>query len=91
MDGFDIKADIPNQVYLETQLSKIVRMQTIYKTQAKDTSLSSRQRARARDLEQAANGLVNGIKFSISFWLHKNEDLMEMEDVVGEPAVKTIN
>jgi len=87
VEDFDIKTEVPNQIYLETQIARLQRMMLIYKTQSKDTKLSGRQRSRARDLEQATNGMINGIKFSISFWLHKDIDLMELEDVV-EPSVQ---
>ena len=87
-DDFDIKTTVPNQEYLETQLNRLQRMVLIYKTQSSDTKLSGRQRARARDLEQAATGMINGIKFSISFWLHKDENLMELEQVTAEPGLQ---
>ena len=87
-DGFDINTPMPNQEYLESQLNRLQRMCLIYKTQSADTKLSGRQRARARDLEQASNGMINGIKFSISFWLHKDTDLMELEQVTAEPGLQ---
>ena len=87
-EEFDINTPVPNQEYLESQLNRLQRMVLIYKTQSSDAKLSGRQRARARDLEQAANGMINGIKFSISFWLHKDTDLMELEKVTAEPGLQ---
>jgi len=88
VEEFDVNTPVPNQEYLESQLNRLQRMAMIYKTQSSDTKLSGRQRARARDLEQATNGMLNGIKFSISFWLHKDTDLMELEQVTAEPGLQ---
>ena len=90
---FNLDVDIPNQQYLETQLAKLERMRILYRTQSKNPKLAARQRARARDQELATTGMITGIKFSISFWLHKDQDLMKMENVIAEPSVKpeTVN
>jgi hypothetical protein len=47
----------------------------MWEARSTDPALTSRQRARNRDLVQNAAGLINGIKFGISFLLHKDEDL----------------
>lgn len=79
MKDFEDYKDLPNQEYLEAQLSRLYQMKTIYKTQSTNVELSARQRAKARDQEQRSLGLINGIKFAISFWLHENEDLLKLE------------
>lgn len=75
---FEKYKDLPNQEYLEFQIRRLNQMSTVYKTQSVNSELSARQRAKARDLEQRTLGLINGIKFGISFWLHENEDLMKI-------------
>lgn len=79
LSEFDKEKDLPNQEYLEAQLKRLNQMSGIYNTQSSNVNLSPRQRARARDLEQNCLGLINGIKFGISFWLHENEDLNALE------------
>jgi hypothetical protein len=85
VDDFKIPQDIPNQEYLETKVDMLNRMSAIYKSQSRNPQYSARQRARARDLEHNCLGLINGIKFGISFWLHADVDLMKMEPA---PTVK---
>jgi len=77
LESFDErKIGIPNEIYLEEQIAHLRRMICIYKEQSKNKNLSPRHRARARDLEQNAEGLLNGIMFAISFIHHKNTDLI---------------
>lgn len=80
LKDFEEYKDLPNQQYLEAQLTRLYQMKTLYKSQSGNVELSAHQRAKARDLEQRTLGLINGIKFGISFWLHENEDLLKMED-----------
>ena len=60
------KEIVTNQVYLEKQLIQLEALRLMYKQNSQDQRVSSRARARARDLEQNAAGLINGIKFGIS-------------------------
>jgi hypothetical protein len=76
---FDKWKDLPNQKYLEFQINRLEQMLKVYRAGSTDKTLSARIRARNRDLEQNCMGLINGIKFSISFWQHKNKDLAELE------------
>jgi len=80
LKDFDKYKDLPNQQYLEEQLRTLYRMSGIYKVQSINSESSARQRARARDLEQNTLGLINGIKFGISFWLHENQDLAALAE-----------
>jgi hypothetical protein len=82
LNDFEKQKDMPNQVYLETQLTRLHQMNAAYKAQAINAGLSAHQRAKARDLEQNCLGLINGIKFGISFWLHENEDLLKLDTAV---------
>ena len=76
LDSYDGKVEeIKNRSYLTEQTKHLERMITTYYIQSKDPMLSTRHRARARDLEQNAMGLLNGIKFSMAFMLHKDGDL----------------
>jgi hypothetical protein len=70
---------LPNQTYLEEKINLLERLVMLYSTQSRNPQILPRHRARARDLEQNAVGLINGIKFGISFMLHKDMNLAEME------------
>jgi hypothetical protein len=76
---FKISDDMPNREYLEARLEHLTRMSATYRIQSKSPELSARARAKARDMEQNCEGLIHGIKFGISFWLHKDSDLEEMD------------
>jgi len=76
---FDKLKDLPNQKYLEFQINRLEQMLIVYRASSSNKALPARIRARSRDLEQNCVGLINGIKFSISFWQHKNKDLAELE------------
>ena len=78
LNDFEKYKDLPNQEYLEAQLSKLYQMKAIYKTQSGNVKYPAHQRSKSRDLEQRTLGLINGIKFGISFWLHENEDLANL-------------
>lgn len=84
MEDFENYKDLPNQKYLETQLERLYQMKMVYKSQSSNPKLSGHQRAKARDNQQRTLGLINGIKFGISFWLHENEDLLKLENVQGD-------
>lgn len=76
---FPPDGELPNLKYLETQIDHLINMSEFYRAQSRDPRLPARIRARARDLSQNAQGLINGIKFGISFWLHKDVDLADPE------------
>jgi len=67
MDDFDPAKDRTNKEYLESQLIFLNRMVYTYRNNSTDSKFSPRNRARARDLEQNCLGLINGIRFAISF------------------------
>lgn len=77
---------LPNQEYLEYQLSKLQNFALMYQTQSRDPNIPPRLRARARDLEQNTKGLIAGIQFAISFWSFKDQDLIKLENL--EDTVK---
>ena len=81
LDEFEIDETLPNAKYLEQQMGHLARMCAVYKSQSTCPTLTARNRAKARDMEQNALGLINGIKFSISFWLNRDIDLMNAETV----------
>lgn len=75
LEDFDVESFETNQKYLEDQISRLERMQLVYLSQSIDKKVPPRIRARARDLEQNSMGLINGIKFALSFMMQKDEDL----------------
>jgi len=81
VDDFDVRTEMPNQEYLEYQLGKLDEALVSYRAQSKNPKLAAKDRARARDRVQAVTGMIKGIKFSISFWLHKDQDLLKLEDI----------
>jgi hypothetical protein len=70
-EGLNLK----NLGYLDFHLGRLERMQAVWEANSQDPQFSVRQRARSRDLSQCAQGLVNGIKFGISFIQHQDTDL----------------
>lgn len=71
--------DTPNLEYLEKNIERLEQLALMFYSQSKDPNMPPRLRARARDLQQNTLGLINGIKFGISFWLHRDQDLLELE------------
>lgn len=63
--------------YLEGQLNNLEKMVISYRVQSQNKELSPRIRARSRDLEQNAMGLLNGIKFALSFLDHQDKEDIE--------------
>lgn len=84
IDEFKVDKNLPNVEYLEHQMSHLARMCAVYKSQSINVKLSARNRAQARDLEQTCLGLINGIKFGISFCLNKDVDLMNVDHTKEE-------
>lgn len=79
-ENFSIREDLPNKEYLETYITYLEKMIKSYKLQSEDKNVSNLVRARARDIEQNCVGLINGIKFGISFFEHKDIDLLNQEN-----------
>ena len=79
-ENFSIREDLPNKKYLETYITYLEKMVKSYKLQSEDKNVSNLVRARARDIEQNCVGLINGIKFGISFFEHKDIDLLKQEE-----------
>ena len=73
-----------NRVYLEERLKQLSLAAVNFNSQASNPDIPARLRARARDMEQNATGLINGIKFGISFMLHANGDLLLKEFGMSE-------
>lgn len=90
VDDFDVRhMEMPNQEYLEYQLGKLDEVLIGYRAQSKNPKLAPKDRARARDRVQAVTGMIKGIKFSISFWLHKDQDLLKLEEI--DTSEKPVN
>lgn len=79
LDEFDLDGlraeGVSNLEYLDFQLSRLEKMKDGWECTSRDPSVTVKVRARARDLSQNAEGLISGIKFGISFILHKDQDL----------------
>jgi len=76
-ETFSIREDISNKIYLERYINYLEQMEKGFKLQSEDKNVSQLVRARARDLEQNCIGLINGIKFGISFFEYKDIDLLK--------------
>lgn len=79
IDGFSIDHVDSNQKYLEFQLERLDKVVSTYKLNSRNSKLPPRIRARNRDLEQNTLGLINGIKFAISFMMSKDINLIKEE------------
>ena len=69
--------EVNNKDYLEGQIKVLENAILSYRVQSKNKELPPRIRARSRDLEQNAMGLLNGIKFSLSLLQHDKEKLSD--------------
>lgn len=69
-----------NVQYLEQQLEHLQAMSMTYAAQSINKKLPPRIRARSRDLQQNCIGLINGIKFALSFIHHEDINLLEQEE-----------
>lgn len=67
--------DVNHKDYLEGQIKNLEKMILSYRVQSQNKELPARIRARSRDLEQNATGLLNGIKFSLSFLEHQDKEI----------------
>lgn len=67
-EAFDAlkKAPEDKKKNLEEMLGRLQIMSVGYKSQSMDLNLKPRHRARARDYEQNALGLINGILFALA-------------------------
>jgi hypothetical protein len=74
-----IQDGLPNKEYLEVNLGYLERVALQHKQQSENLKIAPHLRARARDLLQNCYGLINGIKFSISFLDHQKVNLFEYE------------
>jgi len=74
---FKVCDDMSNKEYLEKNLVYLERMEINYRERSENIKNSPTERAYARDLEQNCIGLINGIKFGISFLDSSSIDLVE--------------
>jgi len=84
-----VREDLPNREYLENCLDFLYKMSVTYRNQSEDVNVDARHRANARDLFQNCLGLINGIKFSISFLDHKDVNLFEYVEENNEEPKET--
>lgn len=59
---------------LEREINKLEYLRSSYKSNSTDPKITARARARARDLEQNAAGLISGIKWALSFIEHRGKE-----------------
>ena len=83
-----IKDNLPNKEYLETNLDYLERISLQHKYQSENLNIPSHHRAMARDLLQNCYGLINGIKFSISFLDHQKVNLFEYKQTNNQEKDK---
>lgn len=64
--AFEVLSAAPSdkQKYLREMIGRLQIMAAGYKAQSRDMAVKPRHRARARDYEQNAYGLINGILFA---------------------------
>lgn len=79
-ENFSIREDMPNKKYLELYLEYLENLEKSYKLQSEDASVDRIVRAKARDFEQNCIGLINGIKFGISFFEYRDIDLLNYNE-----------
>lgn len=79
-NSFEIREDFPNKEYLETHLLYLERMLVLYKNSSENPSLQPRARCHSRDLMQNCIGLINGIKYALSFLDYKDVNLFEYDE-----------
>ena len=79
-EKFSVREDMPNKKYLERYIDYLEQMERSFKLQSEDKNVPQLTRASARDLEQNCIGLINGIKFGISFFEHRDIDLLKHEE-----------
>lgn len=77
-----VREDLPNREYLENCLDFLQKMSVSYRNESENIDIDARRRASSRDLFQNCLGLINGIKFSISFLDHKDVNLFEYVEEV---------
>ena len=76
LEDFDAtNLKVNHKDYLEGTLKNLENMILSYRVESQNQKLPPRIRARARDLEQNAMGLLNGIKFSLSFVYHQDKEI----------------
>jgi hypothetical protein len=62
-----VKTKVKNREYLDDWVQRVEKMCLVYASRSTDLRLSPRLRARNRDLEQNARGILAGLKFAIAF------------------------
>jgi hypothetical protein len=71
-----------NVEYLENSLGTVESFLTDSATRSVDSTLPPRTRAYYRDKHQNALGLLNGMKFALSFLFHKDVDLRDIKQTI---------
>ena len=79
-ENFSIREDMPNKKYLEMYLTYLEDLKRNYKLQSENANVDQIIRAKARDFEQNCIGLINGIKFGISFFEYRDIDLLTYKE-----------
>jgi hypothetical protein len=81
LDQFNAYPDFSKHPdYLKQWLERVEQNRVMYTARSTDARLSPRLRARNRDLEQNALGIIAGIKFSLAY--------MEAPEGLLQPEVK---
>lgn len=75
LNNFDVLGDRPNRDYLKKYLDHLEQSSLSYENMSIDPNTSIIDRANARDLYKTCCGLINGIKFALSFIEYKDGEL----------------
>lgn len=75
LNTFDLLKDRPNKEYLKKYLDYLEQTSLSYENVSIDPNVSIINRSAARDLYKTCCGLINGIKFALSFIECKDGDL----------------
>ena len=85
-ESFPLPDKLPNEEYLDTYIIYLESLALGYKRESENREVSQLQRARARDFEQNCYGLINGIKFGISFFYYRDIDLLTHHNQLKEES-----
>lgn len=73
LKNFEKCSTMSGSEYLNNHLLRLEHSKEVFRGNSIDPKLSPRARAKARDSQKLCEGLIGGIKFGLSFLVHKEE------------------